>query len=501
MGRGNTLDCVSPVSFWSRRSKASWAGLYAIGLGALALFLLCGLTYIQLRVQSLRPPGSFPFAGLALLLIVGLFCEKFTVRIGGHLELSASFLTFFLSSALVGPLGGFIAGVVSQMSLARRSEGSRSLFYSSMFGIVAGCTALLYWSALEWLGSSSALVVAAVGLGSGIFFQALNYLLVMPVSWLRGGMGPATVWSEGVQPFLPFHFFFLAISLGLVYIYRIYALQGAGTSQVYSTLLVMLCILPVLGLVYAFRAYAHQIELARSNGALADHNKRLALRNERLALQAVASQVTALDLKDNYTARHSAAVSQWSTDIATQMQLTDQEVNLTQLASLLHDVGKIGVPDDVLNCPGKLDRVAWAMVETHAQNGYRILSSIDQFKELANVVLYHHEKFDGSGYPNGAAGDEIPFISRIICVADSYSAMVSDRPYRKRLSTDIAKGELRDKRGIQFDPQVVDCFLGILEQHDERYQQGEAADFLVEFQKVKFLRDLPPEPEEGQDAA
>jgi hypothetical protein len=500
MGRGNIVECGSPVTFWSRRSRTSWAGLYVVVLATLSVGLFCGLIYVQVRIPLLRPPGPFPWAALALLLVVGLSCEKFTVGLGRHLELSASFLAFFLSSALIGPLGGYIAGTISPISLAKRGEGLRGLFYSSMFGIVAGCTALLYWSALAWLGSDSALVVAVVGLGSGIFFQALNYVVVLPISWLRGNIGPALFWREGFQPFLPFHFFFLAISLGLVYIYRLYALQGAGGSLLYSTLLVLLCILPVMGLLYAFRAYAHQLELARSNGALADHNKRLALRNERLALQAVASQVTALDLKDNYTARHSAAVSQWSTDIATQMKLSDQDVNLTQLASLLHDVGKIGVPDDVLNCPGKLDKVAWAMVETHCQNGHKILSSIDQFAELANVVLYHHERFDGSGYPNGAAGDGIPLISRIICVADSYSAMVSDRPYRKRLSTDIAKGELLDKKGIQFDPDVVDCFLDILEQHDERYQQGEAADFLVEFQKVKFLRDLPPDPEEAEAA-
>jgi putative nucleotidyltransferase with HDIG domain len=336
-----------------------------------------------------------------------------------------------------------------------------------------------------------AITVAVVGLAAGVFFWALNYVLYVPVLWLRRGLGPLVLWREGVWPFLPFHFFFLSISLGLIFIYRYYVLSaGVGSPALLlkSTLLIVVCLLPVMGLIYAFRAYAHQRELAVFNA-------RLAARNERLALQAVASQVTALDLKDNYTARHSAAVAQWSTDIAERLELGEHEVNVTHLAALLHDVGKIGVPDEVLNAPGKLDPVAWALVETHSQNGEKILNNIDQFDELAKVVLYHHERYDGSGYPNGAAGDEIPFISRIICVADSYSAMVSDRPYRKRLPVSVAKAELEDKKGIQFDPRVVDTFLALLETHDEKYQQGEAADFRVEFQKVKFLRDLPAEVE------
>lgn len=499
MLQGNTLDGMSPVRAWLRISRPGWAGLYVVVLSVAALGLLCVVVYVQLAVTTLVPPGPFPWAGLLLLLVVGLYCEKYTVRVGSHIELSASFLTLFLSSAVVGPLGGFIAGVVSPLSIAERGEKMRALFYSSMFGVVSGSTALVYWSALHAFGASEGIVMVAVGLASGLFFLALNYALFLPVSWLRCGMGPAAVWRQGVRPFLPFHFFFLAICLGLVYLYKLYAFNGVERSQFHLGLLTLLCLLPVLGLIYAFRAYSQQLELARSNGFLALHNERLALRNERLALQAVASQVTALDLKDDYTASHSAAVSHWATDIAVRMGLSDREVNLTQLASLLHDVGKIGVPDDVLNCPGRLDAASWAMVASHCRNGHRILSSIDQFAELAEVVLYHHERYDGCGYPTGACGSEIPLVSRIICVADAYSAMISDRPYRRRLDVAVAKEELRRSKGTQFDPVIVDCFLEILEENDDTYQQGKAADFLVEFQKVKYLRDLPPEPEEADE--
>ncbi len=378
----------------------------------------------------------------------------------------------------------------------RQRSWERTLCYAATMGIVMGGTSLLYWVVLRRIGGlehSSAALVAAVGFGTGILYQVLNFALVVPVMWLRGGIGLGRAWRLFERPFLPFIFFFLAISIGLVAVYQLY-LQHFGNEAyngLYATLIVMLSLLPVLGLIYAFRAYAQQRELAEVNA-------RLAVRNERLALQAVASQITALDLKDDYTARHSAAVAQWASDIAEAMELSDRERNLTHLASLLHDVGKIGIPDEVLKSPVKLDRVNWSLIEGHCYNGYKILKNIDEFDELATVVLHHHERFDGTGYPRGLAGRRIPLASRIICVADSYSAMVSDRPYGPALSPEIGMAELELHKGTQFDPDVVDCFLTILESLDDCYRRGTEADFQVEVQAVKFLRDLSPEVLEGE---
>ena len=184
----------------------------------------------------------------------------------------------------------------------------------------------------------------------------------------------------------------------------------------------------MLGLIYAFRAFAHQRELAQTNAALA-------LRNERLFLQAVKSQVTALDVKDNYTARHSAAVARWATDIAEAMDLSKQRSEHHPPRQSGARRGQDRSARRSAQLPGAgLEGDAWRLIETHCQNGHKILKTIDQFDELAEVILYHHEKYDGSGYPTGLAGEDIPLISRIICVADSYSAMVSDRPYRKALA-------------------------------------------------------------------
>ncbi len=300
------------------------------------------------------------------------------------------------------------------------------------------------------------LVVA--GITAGVAYQLINYILFVPVGLLRTGHDPIRLWREGLQPFLPYQLFFLTVSLGLIWIFN----------RTDSIIAFLLLLLPVLGLIFSFRAYSRLLNQVTENS-------RLALRNERLAMQAVAALVNTLDAKDNYTSRHSAAVAQWATELAGDMGLSEHEVELTHLAGLMHDVGKIGIPDRVLKGEGSLDETDRAIINTHSAKGAEILEDIDDFREVARVILYHHERYDGRGYPFGAAGEDIPLISRIIGVADSYSAMMSDRPYRERLPLDVAREQLELNRGTQFDPQLVDRFLALLGRHDEAYQLGEQA--------------------------
>lgn len=498
MGQAETDRVASPAAI-SRTPRESWAGVYVRAVAVLTFVLLCVLIYAQCYWPTLHPAGSFQVGSFLLLLLIALFAEIFTIRVGPRTEVSAGFLVCFLSSAILGPLAGFTIAVTSQLLGLKERQWERTLCYSATLGFVTGSTSLLYWIAIATLGgfeASPPALVAAVGLGVGVLHQALNFGLIVPLMWLRGGIGLVRAYRLVEKPLLPFMFFFLAMSIGLVAVNQLYVQNSEGEphAELYRTLIVTFSLLPVLGLIYAARAYAHQRELARGNA-------RLAFRNERLALQAVASQVTALDLKDNYTARHSAAVAQWATDIADALELTERQRNLTHLASLLHDVGKIGIPDWVLKSPERLDRVNWSLIEGHCYNGYRILKNIDEFDQLATVVLHHHERFDGTGYPRGLVGQAIPLASRIICVADSYSAMVSDRPYGPAMPPELGMAELRMHKGTQFDPEVVDCFLTILDAADDNYRRGEEADFNVEVQAVKFLRDLPADLEGDDDHA
>ncbi len=483
-------DRGSEPSGWRLAGLRLYYGMILVG----AICLLYLLAYAQLYEPLLHPVGSFPWISLIVLSILALLTEIFTIQVSPGMNVSAGFLASFLAIPVIGPLSSAAVAVIGQLS-ALRSRGWRDvLSLSAMLVVVSGSTSLLYWVSLAPMGGfgrASPIAVVAVGLAAGVFHQGLNFALVVPVMWLGRSYGPKQYWQMGVRPILKFDLFFLGVTVGLISIYRQFLPKTGGAADPESTLIVVLCLVPVAALVWALRQWSEQRSLAETNAGLAR-------RNERLALQAVASQVRALDLKDNYTARHSASVAQWSRDIAEAMGLSESEQNLCHLAGVLHDVGKIGVPDDVLKSSERLDAEKWALIERHCENGYEVLRTIDQFEDLAKVVLHHHERYDGSGYPMGLAGEEIPLISRIITVADSYSAMTSHRPYGPPLSTDVATAELEFKKGSQFDPQVVDTFLAVLAQHDEAYQRGIDVDFETEVHRIRYLNDLPVELSEAQ---
>ena len=169
-----------------------------------------------------------------------------------------------------------------------------------------------------------------------------------------------------------------------------------------------------------------------------------------------------LDLRDTGTALHSQTVGRYAEMIATELELPAEHVDRIRLAGLLHDIGKIGVPDTVLQKPGKLDDAEWAEIRKHPELGARILSGAN-LDDIAGWVLAHHERPDGRGYPYGLPAEQIPLEAQILSVADAYEAMTADRVYRAGLGHDVAMDELRACSGAQFDEAVVQAFLAVLE--------------------------------------
>ena len=169
----------------------------------------------------------------------------------------------------------------------------------------------------------------------------------------------------------------------------------------------------------------------------------------------------AIDAKDPYTRTHSTEVAEVAQVLAKSMGMTPDQVDLVHIGGHLHDIGKIGVPDSILNKPGPLEAGEWAMLRQHPEIGARILEPIGTMAGtgIPDMVRHHHEAFDGSGYPHGLIGEKIPLGARIIAVADSLSAMLSDRPYRPRMSYSDALAEVVRCRGTQFDPVVVRALL------------------------------------------
>jgi len=159
---------------------------------------------------------------------------------------------------------------------------------------------------------------------------------------------------------------------------------------------------------------------------------------------------------------HSKRVSDYCRKIGVKLGLRNNQIEELALAGMVHDIGKISIPDAILKKPGKLSKKEWSVIKNHTINGYQILRAADRYSNLAEYAMSHHERIDGNGYPNGLKGTDIPLFSRIICVADAYEAMTSDRVYRKALSKEEAVLELQKHAGTQFDAEIVDIFIEII---------------------------------------
>ena len=183
---------------------------------------------------------------------------------------------------------------------------------------------------------------------------------------------------------------------------------------------------------------------------------------QQQTLAMATSLVSLIDLRDRYTGGHSQRVARYVRTIAIQMGLPDEATETIVFAASLHDVGKIGVPDHVLLKQGKLDEYEFGWMRKHPEWGWMAIRDVSGFREAALLILHHHERLDGSGYPSRLRGTEIPLGSRLITVADSYDALTTDRPYRTARSHADALAELYRCAGTQFDPQVVKAFSAAL---------------------------------------
>jgi len=177
-----------------------------------------------------------------------------------------------------------------------------------------------------------------------------------------------------------------------------------------------------------------------------------------------------IEVKDPYTSGHQKRVSQLATAIAERLNLSHDKVEGIRIASLIHDIGKIGIPTEILSKSTILSDIEFSLIKAHSQIGYDILKSIDFTYPVAQIVLQHHEKIDGSGYPNHLKSAEILLESKIICVSDVVEAMSSHRPYRPALGIDAALEEISQNKGILYDPEVVDVCLKLFKEKGFKFE-------------------------------
>jgi putative nucleotidyltransferase with HDIG domain len=210
---------------------------------------------------------------------------------------------------------------------------------------------------------------------------------------------------------------------------------------------------------------AQLLEVFTASMAVALENGRLYGRLKYQNIQTIAALAAAIDARDPYTKGHSEQVTRYAVRMAEAIGMPDPEIERLRYGALLHDVGKIGVPDAILLKPGRLTDAEFEIMKQHPITGARIVGSV--LGEVTAMIRHHHEQYDGSGYPDGLAGDAIPFESRLLAVADAFDAMTSDRAYRKGMTIDRALQILCAGRNRQWQGDLVDVLVGLIEREGE----------------------------------
>jgi putative nucleotidyltransferase with HDIG domain len=290
------------------------------------------------------------------------------------------------------------------------------------------------------------------------FSLAINFVLV---AGYRAYVERATFASQlhVLPPVLPSEFASAMLAVAVAFIYHVIGIAAIALFGV-----VLITFQYLLGQLLLSQQRAEELER---------RSKQLA----SFQVGMLSAMLRTLDLRDQMTARHSAAVARYSRAIAQRAGYSRQEEELVHIAALLHDIGKFILPDRILKANVPLTDEDWMLIKRHPQQGARVVSSLDGYGPVAEIILAHHERIDGKGYPRGLSGEDIPEFARIISVADTYDVMTARDSYRTPVSTLEAMQELRRVAGKQLDPRFVEVFIELLEGKDVSFQHGEAADF------------------------
>jgi hypothetical protein len=414
--------------------------IFLIGLVGLALLALLATSlfvavdpHIGLTLDgdpSSTSSGEI-VAGLVFWILVTLVASSLPVQVGEGVHFAVSTAPLRAASLLGGPTAAAIVGLIGSTDL--RELRGRVAWYGTLAnhaGIMLPAIVAAY--VMRILGGASD--NAARELGATLFgtlaYFLLNLVLVTAIVNLRRGVGYREFLGKAETANVWVNLLSLA-PLGWL-MARMYELSGAGW---WATLLFGL---PLFTTRIAYQRFIQMREMfTQTIGALAE----------------------AVDKRDPYTSKHSQRVRLISVDIGRELRVSAAELEALEWGGLLHDVGKIGVPDSVLLKQGKLTRDERITMNAHPVLGAQIISPVDRLAPELPVIRHHHEWYNGSGYPDRLMGDEIPRLARILHVADAFEAMTADRPYRKALSKEQALGELRKFAGVQFDPECVDAFV------------------------------------------
>jgi putative nucleotidyltransferase with HDIG domain len=456
-------------------TKSSLSGLRAEFAAGGAVYAAC------LAVTSVAIAVAFVLAGFDLgdpwavgaLCVIAAVSERGLVRLTSTTSQSISILPTLFAAVVFGPLAAMLVGAASLLGEITKPPHLKWVTYTSSRAIGGAATGLAASFCVS-LSHNEIIGIAIATFIGALVAEVLDVIFAGIAAQLRGNRRLVEL-ARTEAP----------IILSSVPLYGPLVTVLAIAYREISPLSLLLFFVPALAAQKLFALYQEQRRLADDLRLV---NERL----ERANLSFASALVTTLDARDRYTAGHSAAVAIYSRDIARRMGLAEAQQQLVHLCGLVHDIGKIGLPAGLLEKPGALTLEERRLMETHPEIGERILAKVEDYAEIAAVVRHHHERFDGNGYPDGLASDEIPLLARVIAVADAYNAMTSDRPYREAMPSRVARLRLAQAVETQFDTSVVAAFEAILAGAPEAYRLGKSADFLLEMREHEQEDDVQP---------
>ncbi len=437
------------------------------------ILFLAGLALLWLSISGINLPGNLlnetSLLSTFVLLSFTIVAEELTVEYSPGISTSAGSLPILLAVFFINPFVAGLIGLTAAAIASRKLRPSSIVFNPVNYVMSVAAVSMIVNGIGPVLGLRSAagvdvelLVIAAL---ASVAFLITNFTLGSIFILFRDGIKLRDSWSRNFLDAIPSQFIFVGVCLIVI---AVYAKAGVAAA--------VLFLIPMFAGQHVYKLLVQQKELLLDQKSV---SRELMDMNIGLA----GALIMLLDSKDHYTASHSAGVAVYCRDMAKLMGMPYDQQRIAHMAGLLHDLGKVGTPDSILKKRGRLTPQEWELVKQHPTTAAEAISQLATHQEVAEIILHHQERFDGTGYPYGKKGEEIPTLSRMLAVADTYHALTSNRPYREAKSPFEALIILRRAAGTQLDPQFVEIMAQVLKNEDVSYREGSKADFLIEFQK------------------
>ncbi len=411
--------------------------------------------------------GDWDPALFGILLGFSVFSDLTAIQTNSRVKISGSFLALVLAMVFLGGAPAAAIGVLTILAgwLRWRDDWHYLLNNVVTYATFPLLTGIAFHETVARAGLTAddpSFYVLVFGLF--LLALALNFTMIAAYACY---LERQSFWAKtrtALIPLLPSELAAALMAVGIAFVYHEVGLAGVAMFGI-----VLITFQYLLGALLVSQQRAEELEM---------RGKQLA----SFQVGMLSAMLRTLDLRDQMTARHSAAVARYSRAIAQRAGYSRREEELVHIAALLHDIGKFILPDRILKANVPLTEEDWMLIRRHPAQGARVVSSLDGYGPVAEIILAHHERIDGKGYPRGLVADDIPEMARIISVADTYDVMTARDSYRAPVSSFEAIQELKRVAGTQLDARFVEIFVELMEGKDLSFRHGEDADFEKELE-------------------